>query len=68
MKKQITLKDLLLDLKSLEDSRSLSIEIFKGHHFSLLFQLVLKIKFKIVGNSFLIMKICLNASTTRWAS
>ena len=36
-------------------------EIFEGHYFSLLFQLVLKTKFTNFGNSFMIMKIYLNA-------
>ena len=42
-------------------------EIFKGHYFSLLFQLVLKARFRNFGNSFMIMKIYLNACTTRGA-
>ena len=42
-------------------------EIFEGHYFSLLFQLVLKTQFRNFGNSFMIMKIFLNACTTRGA-
>ena len=42
-------------------------EIFEGHYFSLLFQLVLKTQFINFGNSFMIMKICLNACTSRRA-
>ena len=42
-------------------------EILVGHYFSLLFQLVLKTWFKNFGNSFMIMKIYLNACTTRGA-
>ena len=42
-------------------------EIFEGHYFSLLFQLVLKTQFRNFGNSFMIMKICLNACTTTGA-
>ena len=40
-------------------------EIFEGHYFSLLFHLVLKTWFRNFGNSFMIMKICLNARNTR---
>ena len=42
-------------------------EIFEGHYFSLLFQSVFKTWFKNFGNSFMIMKIYLNANTTREA-
>ena len=42
-------------------------EIFEGHHFSLLFQLVLETRFRNFGNSFMIMKIYLNAYATREA-
>ena len=42
-------------------------EIFEGHYFSFLFQLVLKTQFRNLGNSFMIMKIYLNACTIRGA-
>jgi len=42
-------------------------EIIEGHYFSLLFQLVLKTQFRNFGKSFMIIKICLNACTTREA-
>ena len=42
-------------------------EIFEGHYFSLLFQLVFKTRFRNFGNLFMIMKICLNACTIKGA-